>query len=74
MATGRIADYDAKKHEGYIIPDTPHGEHDKIPFDKDALKKHQVTELKDGDIVSFDIIGGMIGLMAKDIRLISSSD
>ena len=74
MATGRIDDYDPKKREGYIIPDTPHGENDKIPFEKDALKKHHVETLKDGDIVSFDIQGGMIGLMAKDIRLISSSD
>lgn len=74
MATGRIDDYDPKRREGYIIPDTPHGENDKVPFDKDALKKHEVTELKNGDIVSFDIVGGMIGLMAKDIRLISSSN
>lgn len=74
MATGRIVDYHPKKREGYIIPDTPHGEHDKIPFEKDALKKYNVTDLKDGDIVSFDIQGGMIGLMAKNIRLISSGD
>lgn len=74
MATGRIDDYDPKKREGYIIPDTPHGENDKIPFDEDALEKHNVTELKDGDIVSFNVEGGLAGLMAKDIRLISSGD
>lgn len=74
MATGRIDRYNPKKREGYIIPDTPNGKDDKIPFEKDALETHNVTTLKDGDIVSFDIVGGMIGLMAKDIRLISSSD
>ena len=74
MATGRIDDYDPKKREGYIIPDTSDGENDKIPFDEDALKKHNVTALKNGDKVSFDVEGGLAGLMAKDIRLISSTD
>lgn len=74
MATGKIDSYDPDKREGYIIPDTPHGEDDKIPFDEDALKTHDVRTLKVGDSVSYDVEGGLAGVMAKDVRRISAGD
>jgi cold shock CspA family protein len=65
MTTGTIDRYDPEKQEGFIVPDTPDGEHDKIPFESDALEKHHVTDLKVGDRVRYSVTGGMTGISAN---------
>jgi cold shock CspA family protein len=68
MATGKIGTYDPEKKEGYIIPDTPDGEDDQVPFESEALEKYNVESLSEGEEVRYKIHGGMTGLRAVEIR------
>lgn len=64
MTTGTITDIDAHKRQGYIRPDTEtHGE--RIPFD---LEKDPDTDLSPGDRVTYDVEGGLAGIMAINVR------
>ena len=68
MATGKIGSYDPEKQEGYIIPDTPDGEDDQVPFESDGLEKYHVEGLHVGSAVRYKIHGGMTGLRAVEIQ------
>ena len=64
-AQGTIHSYDPEKQQGHIRPD---GEEDEtIPFD-------HITEgqpLREGDRVQYDVVGGLAGNMAKEVRRIA---
>lgn len=64
MATGIIVEYDPDKRRGYLVPDTDN-EEEKIPFEID---KKNDPGLRPGDSVSYDVEGGLAGIMAIEVR------
>ncbi len=67
MTQGTVLSYDSDDGKGYIRPDHDTDENEKIAFDKDSLAGGEVRE---GDRVSFDLEGGMVGVFAKNVRRI----
>lgn len=64
-ATGYIESYDASKGQGFIQLDDD--EDETVPFDEVA----EGMTVKEGDRVRFDVVGGMAGRMAKNVRPIN---
>lgn len=64
MPTGIVAEYDSEKRQGYLTPDSDK-EDEKIPFE---LDEDAADQIRPGDPVSYDVEGGMAGIMAVDVR------
>ncbi len=64
MPTGIVEEYDPEKRQGYLIPDSDK-EDEKIPFE---LDEDAADQIRPGDAVSYDVEGGMAGIMAVDVR------
>lgn len=63
-AHGTIHEYDPDKGQGRILPDGD--EEETIPFDEVA----EGERIREGDRVTYDVVGGMAGRMAKEVRRI----
>lgn len=71
MTTGTIARIDVDSGKGYIHPDSDHdGDH--IPFELDEVENYpNGKSIEVGDKVSYGVEGGMAGIVAVDIRLLT---
>ena len=66
MTTGVVTSYDPDKREGYLRPDADaDGEEEHIPFE---LGDEEPISLRAGDRVSYDVEGGLAGIMAIQVR------
>lgn len=63
-AHGTIREYDPDKGQGRILPDGD--EEETIPFDEVA----EGERIREGDRVTYDVVGGLAGRMAKAVRRI----
>lgn len=68
MATGHIVSYDPEKGEGYVQPD---GQDEKLPFALEKEERERFGPFAKGDHVSYDMEGGLAGVMAIHLRQIA---
>ncbi len=67
MLKGTVSNYNPRRGTGYL---TPSDRQDRIPF---TARSSQLTQLSDGDTIEYTVIGGLAGVVARDVRRVAET-
>ncbi len=67
MLKGTVSNYNPRRGTGYL---TPTDREDRIPF---TSRSSQLTQLSDGDTIEYTVIGGLAGVVARDVRRVAET-
>lgn len=67
MLKGTVSNYNPRRGTGYL---TPTDREDRIPFTSRSSHQHM---LSDGDTIQYTVVGGMAGVVARDVRRVAET-